>query len=113
MAVLAAAELGHITEEGELLRELQLGVAGHVVPVPLGQARALSRERLDQALLDAARSTGATVRLGTRAELGPVGAGSRTVVLHRSGERTQRPCFADDGTVETLFGNQQCALDAQ
>ena len=86
MAVLAAAELGHITEEGELLRELQLGVAGHVVPVPLGQARALSRERLDQALLDAARSTGATVRLGTRAELGPVGAGSRTVVLHRSGE---------------------------
>ncbi len=75
---------------GLALRQLQLGVAGHVSPIALGAGRALSRARLDQALLEAAEAAGATVLTGTRATLATAaaeGEPDREVLLQTGSQR--------------------------
>ncbi len=85
LAVLQAMGLDHIAAAGVPLEQLQLGVAGRSLPLPLRQGRALSRHHMDQALLQAAADAGAAVRFGSRAELGPVQPAWRELVLHRRG----------------------------
>ncbi len=92
LAALEAAGLAGLVEAqgGLALQQLQLGVAGLVSPIPLGAGRALSRARLDQALLEAAEAAGAMVLTGTRAVLGAAAAGTescREVVLQQGTER--------------------------
>lgn len=53
---------------GPRLRELRVAVRGHLRRLPLGGGRALSRARLDTALVESARRAGAKLCLGARAE---------------------------------------------
>ena len=92
LAVLKAAGLAELvaTEGGLHLQQLQLGLAGLVSPIALGGGRVLSRSRLDLALLQAAKTAGATVLTGTRAMLGAPAAGLepwREVVLQMGSAR--------------------------
>jgi flavin-dependent dehydrogenase len=91
LAALEAAGLAELVaaQGGIALQQLQLGVAGLVSPITLGAGRALSRARLDQALLEAAGAAGAMVLTGTRAVLGAA-AGTepyREVVLQQGSEK--------------------------
>ena len=92
LAALEAAGLAELVaaQGGHALRRLQLGVSGLVSPIALGSGQALSRARLDQALLEAAEAAGARVLTGTRARLGPAVAGVaplREVVLQHGPAR--------------------------
>lgn len=92
LAALKTAGLGDLVaaQGGLPLERLQLGVAGLVSPIALGAGRVLSRSRLDQALLEAAVSAGATALTGTRAVLGAAATGlepDREVVLHKGTTR--------------------------
>lgn len=92
LAALEAAGLAELVaaQGGHALRRLQLGVSGLVSPIALGSGQALSRARLDQALLEAAEAAGARVLTGTRALLGPAVAGVaplREVVLQHGNAR--------------------------
>jgi flavin-dependent dehydrogenase len=85
IAALGALGLERLVERGVPLRELQLGVAGASLAVPLGRSRALSRACLDQALLQAAAAAGAEVRLGIRALLAEGAGPWRRLFLQRRG----------------------------
>ena len=92
LAALKTAGLGDLVaaQGGLPLERLQLGVAGLVSPIALGAGRVLSRSRLDQALLEAAVSAGATALTGTRAVLGAAATGlepDREVVLQKGTTR--------------------------
>ncbi|MEX0588147.1 MAG: FAD-dependent oxidoreductase [Cyanobium sp.] len=92
LSTLEAAGLAELVaaQGGLALQQLQLGVAGLVSPIALGAGSALSRGRLDQALLEAAVSAGATVLMGTRAALGAAAATTdpdREVVLQTGSEQ--------------------------
>ena len=63
------------------LHQLRIGVHGLRVALSLPGGWALSRERFDQALLEAAAAAGATVRFQTRGQLGPEQPGMRSVRL--------------------------------
>jgi menaquinone-9 beta-reductase len=86
-AVLAAAGAGALIDSqgGVPLRRLQLGHRGERATLALPDGRALSRERFDQALVQAAVEAGAHFRERTAARLGPVDAEARTLTLQRHG----------------------------
>ncbi len=88
-AVLAAAGVGQLIDDqgGVPLRQLQLGHRGQRASLALPDGRALSRERFDQALVQAAIAAGARFQAGTTARLGPSDATGRTVTLRKRGER--------------------------
>lgn len=90
-SVLAAMGLDALIErQGAVpLERIRLGLGGHQASLPLPEGRALSRERFDQALVEAAIAAGASFRPGTSARLGPAGAGWRSVSLCASGQRRQ------------------------
>ena len=88
-AVLAAVGQGQLIESqgGVPLRRLQLGHRGREASLALPDGRALSRERFDQALVEAAVAAGASFRASTTAQLGPADATGRAVTLHERGSR--------------------------
>jgi len=86
-AVLAAVGQGQLIDaQGGLpLRRLQLGHRGQRASLALPDGRALSRERFDQALVEAAIAAGACFQASTTARLGPADASGRTVTLQERG----------------------------
>jgi flavin-dependent dehydrogenase len=91
-AVLAAVGQGRLIDSqgGVPLRRLQLGHRGQRASLALPDGRALSRERFDQALVEAAIDAGASFRAGTTAQLGPADASGRIVTLReRAGRQSQ------------------------
>ena len=88
-AVLAAVGQGHLIDAqgGVPLRRLQLGHRGQQASLALPAGRALSRERFDQALVEATIAAGARFRSSTTARLGPADASGRTVTLHERDSR--------------------------
>jgi menaquinone-9 beta-reductase len=86
-AVLAAAGAGALIDSqgGVPLRRLQLGHRGKRATLALPDGRALSRERFDQALVQAAVDAGAHFRESTTARLGPADPEARTLTLQRHG----------------------------
>ncbi|QVL54070.1 MAG: FAD-dependent monooxygenase [Cyanobium sp. M30B3] len=86
-AVLAAAGAGALIDSqgGVPLRRLQLGHRGQRATLTLPDGRALSRERFDQALVQAAVDAGAHFRESTTARLGPADPEARTLTLQRHG----------------------------
>jgi flavin-dependent dehydrogenase len=86
-AVLAAAGAGGLVDSqgGVPLRQLQLGHRGERATLALPDGRALSRERFDQALVQAAIDAGAEFRANTTARLGPADATARTLTLKQRG----------------------------
>jgi flavin-dependent dehydrogenase len=86
-AVLAAAGAGGLVDSqgGVPLRQLQLGHRGERAILALPDGRALSRERFDQALVQAAIDAGAEFRANTTARLGPADATARTLTLQQRG----------------------------
>lgn len=88
-AVLEAAGHGELIRRqgGVFLKQLQLGYRGNQATFALPAGRALSRERFDQALVDAAVAAGASFRGNTTALMGPVYSGARTVTLQESGAK--------------------------
>ena len=88
-AVLAAAGVGQLIEAqgGVPLRQLQLGHRGQRASLALPDGRALSRERFDQALVEAAIAAGASFRARTTAHLGPADTTGRSVTIRERGKR--------------------------
>jgi menaquinone-9 beta-reductase len=88
-AVLAAVGQGQLIDAqgGVPLRRLQLGHRGQRASLALPDGRALSRERFDQALVEAAIGAGASFRASTTAQLGPADATGRVVTLQERGGR--------------------------
>jgi flavin-dependent dehydrogenase len=88
-AVLAAVGQGRLIDSqgGVPLRRLQLGHRGQRASLALPDGRALSRERFDLALVEAAIAAGASFRASTTAQLGPADATGRSVTLQERGER--------------------------
>jgi len=86
-AVLAAVGQGQLIDAqgGVPLRRLQLGHRGQRASLALPDGRALSRERFDQALVEAAIAAGACFQASTTARLGPADASGRTVTLQERG----------------------------
>jgi flavin-dependent dehydrogenase len=86
-AVLAAAGAGGLVDSqgGVPLRRLQLGHRGKRATLALPDGRALSRERFDHALVQAAIDAGAHFRASTTARLGPADATARTLTLKQRG----------------------------
>lgn len=72
---LGAAELG------VELSAVHIRAGDRAVRLDLPGGRAVSRERLDAALLEVARARGVTVTMRTRAEIGNLGDGERGVLL--------------------------------
>jgi flavin-dependent dehydrogenase len=68
------------------LRSVQLGLQGLRTELPLPAGRVLSRRALDQGLVEAAVSAGATLVPETMAQLGPAESRSRAVQLRRGRE---------------------------
>ena len=66
------------------LQQLRIGFHGQTATLSLPGGWVLSRERFDQALLEAAAAAGATVRFQTRGQLGPACSESRNVRLTSS-----------------------------
>ena len=66
------------------LQQLRIGLQGQTAVRSLPGGWVLSRERFDQALLEAAAAAGATVRFQTRGQLGPACSESRNVRLTSS-----------------------------
>jgi flavin-dependent dehydrogenase len=91
-AVLAMVGQGQLIDRqgGVPLRRLQLGHRGRQASLALPDGRALSRERFDQALVEAAIAAGASFRASTTAQLGPADSTGRTVTLHERGRRQPR-----------------------
>ncbi len=91
-AVLDALGLGELIERqgGVPLERIRVGLGGRQADFPLPDGRALSRQRFDQALVQAAVSAGASFRPHTTARLGPAGPGWRSVSLRTGGSREQR-----------------------
>jgi menaquinone-9 beta-reductase len=88
-AVLAAVGQGQLIDRqgGVPLRRLQLGHRGQRASLALPDGRALSRERFDQALVEAAIAAGASFQANTTAHLGPADATGRAVTLQERGSR--------------------------
>lgn len=88
-AVLYSAGQSALIEQqgGVALDQLLLGYEGKNCSIALPGGRALSRERFDQALVNAAIAAGAHFRSGTTALLGPVTAGARDVNLQEFGSK--------------------------
>jgi flavin-dependent dehydrogenase len=89
--MLARAGLGNLpTDCGAVpLTTLRLAAGGRQARLPLLGWVALSRERFDAALVDAACRAGATFLPGTHARLGGVGDDARACVLRRGGEEAE------------------------
>jgi flavin-dependent dehydrogenase len=110
LAALAAAGLGGLPADcGAVpLPALRVGFRGRSAGLPLAGWVALSRERFDAALIDAAVRAGAAFLPGTTARLGPVEGDARLVRL-RQGDReataSARLVLAADGLGgQTLAG---------
>lgn len=88
-AVLASLGLGELIDSqgGVPLNQIRVGLGGRQACFPLPDGRALSRERFDQALVQAAIAAGATFRPHTSARLGPAGPLWRTVTLRNGSGR--------------------------
>ena len=88
-AVLAAAGQDRLVSNlgGVLLDQLQLGYRGNQTLLAFPGGRALSRERFDQALVEAAIASGACFRGSTTAVMGPIYSGARTVTLQEYGTK--------------------------
>ncbi|MDA1169934.1 MAG: FAD-dependent oxidoreductase, partial [Cyanobacteria bacterium] len=88
-AVLASVGQSELIEQqgGVALDQLLLGHKGKKCSIALPGGRALSRERFDQALVEAAIAAGAHFRSGTTALLGPVTAQARNVTLQEIGAK--------------------------
>ena len=86
LAALTAAGLPNlISDQGAVpLDQLQLGWSGKSLNLALPGGWALSRERFDQALVNAAEAAGATVRFQTSAVLEEMTTGGRMVRLRPS-----------------------------
>lgn len=82
-AVLDAVGQGDLMERcgAQPLRRLRIGLNGRNADLSLTGGWVLSRERFDQALLQAASQAGATVRFQTRGQLEHVGLNARSVRL--------------------------------
>jgi flavin-dependent dehydrogenase len=82
-AVLDAVGQGDLMERcgAHPLRRLRIGLNGRNADLSLSGGWVLSRERFDQALLQAASQAGATVRFQTRGQLEDVGLNARSVRL--------------------------------
>ncbi|MGB5136409.1 MAG: FAD-dependent oxidoreductase, partial [Prochlorococcaceae cyanobacterium] len=80
-AVLDALGLGELIERqgGVPLEGIRVGLGGRRADFPLPDGRALSRQRFDQALVQAAITAGASFRPHTTARVGPAGPGWRSV----------------------------------
>jgi flavin-dependent dehydrogenase len=91
-AVLATVGQGQLIDAqgGVPLRRLQLGHRGQRASLALPDGRALSRERFDQALVEAAIAAGASFLARTTAHLGAADATGRTVTLQQRGSRRPR-----------------------
>ncbi|MEX1315920.1 MAG: FAD-dependent oxidoreductase [Synechococcaceae cyanobacterium] len=90
-AVLTARGLGGLIDcqGGVPLERIRVGLGGRQASFPLPEGRALSRERFDAALVQAAIAAGASFRPHTTARLGPAIPGWRTVSLRDGGSREQ------------------------
>ncbi|MEY4356170.1 MAG: hypothetical protein RLZZ89_1238 [Cyanobacteriota bacterium] len=88
-AVLSSVGQSELIEQqgGVALDQLLLGYEGKNCSISLPGGRALSRERFDQALVNAAIDAGAHFRSGTTALLGPITAGARDVNLQEFGSK--------------------------
>lgn len=88
-AVLASVGQSELIEQqgGVALDQLLLGHKGKKCSIALPGGKALSRERFDQALVDAAIAAGAHFRSGTTALLGPATAEARNVTLQEFGAK--------------------------
>lgn len=88
-AVLASVGQSELIEQqgGVALDQLLLGHKGKKCSIALPGGKALSRERFDQALVDAAIAAGAHFRSGTTALLGPATAEARNVTLQKFGAK--------------------------
>ncbi|TVS03459.1 MAG: FAD-dependent oxidoreductase [Cyanobium sp. PLM2.Bin73] len=88
-SVLAAVGLGGLIDGqgGVPLNQIRVGLGGRQASFPLPDGRALSRERFDQALVQAAIAAGASFRPHTSARLGAADARGRTVHLRPGGGR--------------------------
>lgn len=88
-AVLASVGQSELIEQqgGVALDQLLLGHKGKKCSIALPGGKALSRERFDQALVDAAIAAGAHFRSGTTALLGPATAWARNVTLQKFGAK--------------------------
>ncbi len=99
------------------LQQLRIGLHGKTAPLSLPGGWVLSRERFDQALLEAAAAAGATVRFQTRGQLGPSCSATRSVRLTSSAGGAQEEvnarvvlvaaglvnhCSPDHASVETI-----------
>jgi menaquinone-9 beta-reductase len=88
-SVLAAVGLGELIDRqgGVPLDRIQVGLGGRQACFALPDGRALSRERFDQALVQAAIDAGATFQPHTNALLGAADARGRAVHLRAHGHR--------------------------
>jgi flavin-dependent dehydrogenase len=88
-AVLATVGQGQLIDRqgGVPLQRLWLGLRGRRASLALPDGRALSRERFDQALVEAAIAAGASFRASTTAHLGAADASGRAVTLQQRGSR--------------------------
>ncbi|MFO8238761.1 MAG: FAD-dependent oxidoreductase [Prochlorococcaceae cyanobacterium] len=91
-SVLAAVGLGELIDRqgGVPLDQIQVGLGGRQARFPLPDGRALSRQRFDQALVQAAMAAGASFRPQTSARLGAADAHGRVVQLREAGGRGQQ-----------------------
>lgn len=91
-SVLASVGLGELIDGqgGVPLDQIHVGLGGRQAHFPLPDGRALSRERFDQALVQAAIAAGARFRPRTSARLGAADARGRTVQLREAGCRGQQ-----------------------
>lgn len=87
LAVLAAAGQDGLISRfgGVVLNQLKLGYRGNQISLALPGGHALSRERFDQALVESAIASGACFRGGTKAIMGSIHSGTRTVTLQECG----------------------------
>jgi flavin-dependent dehydrogenase len=108
LETLAAVGLGDLpgTRGALPLREVHLATRRRAARVPLPTGAALSRQALDAALVEAAVAAGAGFLPGTRAALGDLSAGGRTVLLRRRDEEVRvqaRLVIAADGLASGLL----------
>lgn len=87
----AAGQAGLIARQGGVpLQQLRLSHRNRQTVLALPGGQVLSRERLDQALVEAAQAAGAAVRTGITARLGAVDGCTRQVLLQEHGSRRNR-----------------------
>lgn len=102
----AAAGLEGVAAIGQPYTEMQLAAGGARARFPLPAGRAVSRQRLDASLVEAALAAGVDFRPATNAALGLAWSDARILQLRRGGERTAvraRLILACDGLKSRLL----------